>query len=268
MALTGATQQLVDESNGLISKYDSEGNDLVISLIFLTNEVNDKSIDVFKKYCDQFNGSNDNMFGNKVHYQWKNKDEIISVYNMLLSVLNLDNVGEIDPIHEYTRYTIKSFLNFINNDFSSYLVEVQSNREKKSYGKPVSEYVLDLFKKIGDDEVSYQDAIKTIEEMIVVAGYDIPRNASTITAPLASAIVNNPSRVHHYVKEPLPEGKSLFYFIDPEEKTSKKISKFSVDSGDLDNINIYWRDANKEDHCCKYGDLDSSYLNEKKLKDI
>lgn len=64
-----------------------------------------------------------------VHLSW-NED----IYNLLVNMLEEESKGIIEPIFEYSKYTIKAFMNFIKTDFQSYKEE-KSNINKKDNTK-------------------------------------------------------------------------------------------------------------------------------------
>ena len=89
--------------------------------------------------------------GHSHHYAW-NKDETnsldklentqdntgktndnISIYDILKTIIHDESKGEIEAINEYTKHTIKSFIQFIANDFKS---EQQEEKERKELSEP------------------------------------------------------------------------------------------------------------------------------------
>ena len=58
-----------------------------------------------------------------VHIPWKSINDDTSILNMMQSILLKEGQGDIEAISEYTKYTLKSFVSFIKNDFKSAIQE-------------------------------------------------------------------------------------------------------------------------------------------------
>jgi hypothetical protein len=123
--------QLRNEIFGLMNKYSENKDDNPkLSLILLTDGNSEKSRDSFSKWRgkeEQLKSIPD------CHLIWKKSqlksDERSSIFDQLSSLLVRENSGHIEAIHEHTKYTIKSFLNFIKSDFRTYKEEIDRKRE-------------------------------------------------------------------------------------------------------------------------------------------
>ena len=103
-----------------------------------------------KEEYENFKNSNDIP---SIHLSW-NED----IYNLLVNILVQESQGTIEPVFDYSKYTIKAFMNFIKTDFQSYKEE-KSNINKKDITKynfngktnlSKGKLVLELFKKYVD----------------------------------------------------------------------------------------------------------------------
>ena len=52
------------------------------------------------------------------------------MFSILVNILELESKGYIEPIFDYSKYTIKSFMNFINTGFRSYVEEKELSNKK------------------------------------------------------------------------------------------------------------------------------------------
>lgn len=84
------------------------------------------------------------------------------IYGWMVDMLVEESKGEIEPIFEYSKYTIKAFMNFIKTDFQSYKEE-KSNINKKDNTKynfngkinlAKGKLVLEVFKKYTDTKTT------------------------------------------------------------------------------------------------------------------
>lgn len=73
--------------------------------------------------------------------KYKNTEEvassIVGVYNFLNDILSKESVGLIEPIQDYTKHTIKAFMNFIDSGFKS--KKDESVTSKKNYYETIDE---------------------------------------------------------------------------------------------------------------------------------
>ncbi|MBK6338436.1 MAG: PD-(D/E)XK nuclease family protein [Bacteroidetes bacterium] len=80
----------------------------------------------------------------KYHHNWKNETnetkENTGVYYFLNDILAKESVGIIEPIQDYTKHTIKAFMNFIEIGFKSISDEKDEDESyKKKYYKTIDE---------------------------------------------------------------------------------------------------------------------------------
>lgn len=98
-----------------------EWHDGTTGIIFLTPEKEGRSAIYFGKFKSNYP---------KYHLSWgkyerNNSDDKETILKMIKDILNKESAGDIEPIHEYTKYTLKAFLNFIISDFKTYSEEKQ-----------------------------------------------------------------------------------------------------------------------------------------------
>ena len=251
--------QLAEEAEGILDYYNEvvEGKSdklPIISFIFLTKSLSEITVKEFEAFNE--NISNFVEIKSTIHLPWKitKNNPNNSVVEMLQSLLQLEAIGSIDPIHEYTKYTIKSFMNFINNDFKSYIEEKETIVQRKNYGKPVKEYFKDLFDTLNDDEeLKVDEAKKRVMNAIKKqTGKDVSLN--TLRCQFYLVVVNERNRIHYGVNEPLSQNKNLFYYTDTKNRL--KIKKF-INTNHIDNVKVYWKeDGNIQNSL--YKDLNSS----------
>src|SRR6266702_1247428 len=56
------------------------------------------------------------------------------IIHILQSILQEEGYGYIEPIHDYTKHTLKAFINFINSDFRSKKEEERSRHRVEDMG--------------------------------------------------------------------------------------------------------------------------------------
>ena len=157
------------------------------------------------------------------HVFWKGHNE--SIYELLVDMLSQESKGSIEPIFEYSKYTIKSFLNFINTNFRSYVEERKRINKKQKYKKVIWEYVKDVY-----DGMEYNQPI-TVENLknkiasVVYQenGFEIIRG--TLNAQVYTNTVNENNRVHYNVTRVNHHKYDLFYYVDESKKIVQKYSK-------------------------------------------
>ena len=109
------------ESYKNVFKDNEGGNNPDIYSIYVTPN-NDTFYEEFKDNIE---------VPNKTHIFWKNDDTKKSIKNMLIDIVSKENIGDIEAINEYTRHTLKSFIQFIETDFKS---EKEIEKERKNDG--------------------------------------------------------------------------------------------------------------------------------------
>lgn len=127
---------------------DKDFKEPEIAFLYLTPENCPKCKEEYKHFKDSHNNIP------ATHLSW-NSD----IYNLLVNMLEDESKGTIEPIFEYSKYTIKAFMNFIKTDFQSYKEE-KSNINKKDNTKykfngkinlAKGKLVLEVFKRITDN---------------------------------------------------------------------------------------------------------------------
>jgi len=255
----GAIQknQLIEQVEGIHNYYseNNKNNLPKIIFIYLTKNESNAATRSFSHFNEAIHENGfENMIVSTAHYFWSNNVggqlNKLSVFYQIQTILRQDALGMIDPIHEHTKYMIKSFLNFILNDFQSYNEEKTSMRERKKYKKPVREYYKDLYHSLSNAEtISVKEAQKQVRKMIKdESGIDI--NKSTLRCQLYLVTVNEKNRVHYGASESLSDDKNLFYYLDADRS---QLLKFE-ESNDIHNVDIYWKESGQI-HQEKYGEL-------------
>ena len=203
--------QLKEELEGLKKEYQENGWKTEIYFIFLTLEDSKKSYEEF----DSFD------YDKKLHLYWKGKT---SIQEKILNILDLERVGEIDPISEDFKFLIKSFLSFIKTDFKSSLEEKNDRQERKNYGKTVMEFFRDFAETMEPDkDYKVSEVKKSISDKIKSES-GISVNPRTINCHIYATIVNEKNRLHYNVTKKNCDYKNLFYY--PEENRKDVVRKF------------------------------------------
>lgn len=79
------------------------------------------------KYSDEFR---EQPFDDKFHLFWNGKDDV-TIVSLLKELLNDETSGLIEPISEYSKHTIKAFIQFIDSKFTS---ERENTQKRKTDG--------------------------------------------------------------------------------------------------------------------------------------
>lgn len=129
------------------------------------NFVNDNLYSIYTtpdddKYDLEFNSLSTNK--NKTHIYWDSYDEEktnSSIRSILEGLLRDENNAKIETINTYTKDTIKSFIQFIDNGFKS---EVEEEKEKKEETIPA--YVRRITKELYNDGLISKETIKDLQD--------------------------------------------------------------------------------------------------------
>ncbi|OCL90865.1 PD-(D/E)XK nuclease family protein [Arcobacter porcinus] len=156
----------------------------------------------------------------------KNDDVNKDVFSILVNILELESKGYIEPIFDYSKYTIKSFMNFINTGFRSYVEEKELSNKKIKFKRIFREYIKDVHSNLEDDKkYTVKDIKLKIEKLIKDENEDIESiNQGTLSAQLIMHIINNPTRLHYNVNSTNHGECDLFYYVDDSKEY---ISKFN-----------------------------------------
>ena len=157
------------------------------------------------------------------HVFWKGHNE--SIYELLVDMLSQESKGSIEPIFEYSKYTIKSFLNFINTNFQSYVEEKRSINKKQKYKKTIWEYIKDVYDDLEDKKPIYVVDLKNKITSVVYKENGFEINSGTLNAQVYMNIVNENNRVHYNVNKTNHHKYDLFYYVDESKKIVQKLSK-------------------------------------------
>lgn len=165
----------------------------------------------------------------------------ITIADLLSRILREESIGKIEPIYDYTKHTIKSFISFIYSGFKSYKEEKNLLVEKSDYGKPVIQYIKDFYDISSlEEDIAHDDLRNWVSYKVKEASGKTLKNANFDR----SYIVNDRNRKHYGVNSPFKEDKNLFYY--PDENNRKVIRKLDQ-ANPPKNVLIYWKDNNKPD---------------------
>lgn len=244
-AIIKGENQLFEEITGLISYYNSPSITLeqpLVSFIFLTPATSKRAMDEFSELLVDLKEKS--LSVPNLHMTWGLEEDSHvqdSIASLLTEILTDETKGKIEPIYEYTKHTIKSFISFIKSGFKSYKEEKTLSNEKNDYGKPVIQYIKDFYHlvEVGKD-IEHNDLKKWVTDEI--------KKVSGLTIKSAnfdgSYIVNERNRRYYGVNNPYKMEKNLFYY--PDESNKKIIRK--IDYTNLpSNIMVYWKDSECQD---------------------
>jgi hypothetical protein len=217
--------QLNEQLEGIRTEY----HNTPIGFIYLTPTSSDKSKNEYKEFII----INPNIPAH--HLLWNSEEDELStsIYRLLVDMLNDESKGLIEPIFEYSKYTIKAFLNFIKTDFQSYKEEKSNINKKLNYKRPVREYIKEIYSNL---EYEKQLSVNDLKNKIVTlinqeSGLDI--NKATLSAQVYMSIVNEKNRLHYNVNKTNHETFDLFYYIDDTRKIIKKFNKENLKDIDI-----------------------------------
>lgn len=213
--------QLKDELEGLKKEYKENNWNTDIYFVFITLEDSKKSNEEFNAFS----------YDKKLHLYWKGKT---SIQEKLLNILDLERIGEIDPLSEDFKFLIKSFLSFIKTEFKSSIEERNDKFEKKNYGKTVMEFFREYASSLEMNKDYKVNDIKKSISTIIKEESGLTLNSGTLNCHVYATIVNEKNRLHYNVTEKNSEYKNLFYY--PDENNKEIVRKFSPE---MKGITIY-----------------------------
>lgn len=194
--------QLNEQLEGIKNKYQEsiQKDNTEIGFIYLTPESCPKCKEEYEKFKNFHN------YIPSTHLSWNG-----DIYNLLVSMLEKESKGIIEPIFDYSKYTIKAFMNFIKTDFQSYKEE-KDNVNKKDTTRFIFDSEDNLSRaKLALKVIAKYIAINSctsIEEVTKVFGSN-----SVLTESDAKAKDNNSNKKSYYTKDdelitlPQPKGK-------------------------------------------------------------
>ena len=243
-AIVKGDNQLFEEIVGLINYYNNssvETAQTCISFIFLTPSESKRAVHEFNELLATLQEKSYSV--PCLHMSWGEEQHSSdhTIADLLCTLLQEEAVGKIEPIYDYTKHTIKSFISFIYSGFKSYKEEKNLLNEKSDYGKPVIQYIKDFYdNSISGVDISHDDLKKWVSDKV--------KEVSGKTLKAAnfdkSYIVNDRNRKHYGVNNPFKMEKNLFYY--PDENNKKVIRKFEPSNPPTD-IWIYWRENENPD---------------------
>lgn len=125
--------QLISQRNSFTDEYNSFDNVEFTSIgtIFLTPDTSTS-----EKYFKEFKESIEKNMNVNIpfyHHFWRTNEKN-GIYFFLNDILSKESVGLIEPLQDYTKHTIKAFMNFIETGFKSKKDEKdESESHKKKY---------------------------------------------------------------------------------------------------------------------------------------
>ena len=219
--------QLEDEWKGLLDYYKEIHKKIYFCFLTLTKST--KSDNEFTK----FTNNNKDYIKNMRHLYWKqqeneascenetdsNEKKITSIEEKLTKLLEQESRCERDPLTYEAKFLIKSFISFIQTDFTS---EYSEKKERAIYGKPVVDYYRDYVKNEWKKDEAIE--IETIKKWVIdkIEAMKVIPNEGTVDLQLKKLIVNAPTRKNIGVTAKNQDKYNLFYYCcDDKEKIMK-----------------------------------------------
>ncbi|WP_299002227.1 PD-(D/E)XK nuclease family protein [uncultured Tenacibaculum sp.] len=127
------------------------------------------------KFNNEFD-TNTNKIQNKTHLHWNNNDdENNSIKKLLQEILIKEANYEIDPLNEYSKHTIKAFIQFINNNFKSI------KEEKKERGKNDGSYT-NRFIEL-NEETNINEKLNNLRDNLLTLDSDLNISKIDLSSP-------------------------------------------------------------------------------------
>lgn len=225
--------QLKEQVDGISKKYA----DIPIGFIYLTPTKTTASIQEYEDFKKEYS------IIPSYHLFWNdaNDDSVNdSIYQLLVDMLEKEAKGRMEPIFEYSKYTIKAFINFIDSDFQSYLEEKSNINKKLKYKQPIRWYIRQVFNELAENKTYKISEIKKKVSDLVYKDNNLAINKGTLNAQVYMSIVNEKNRIHYNVNEKNHDKFDLFYYIDDSKSLIKKYPK---ETG-VDGIKILYQQKN------------------------
>lgn len=226
--------QLDEELEGIKNEIKAENKEVSLAFIFLTP---DKSTNVVKEFLEFKSKYSDIV---SKHYSWQegDGDNSESIIKMLTRILEVETIGLIEPINEYSKYTMKAFLNFIRSDFSSYKKEKEYKRTK--FKKAFREYIRDVYNELEfDKNINVSDLKDRVSRKVLKDNLGIEINQGTLNAQIYCAIVNAKVRKHYNIKYSNKDKFDMFYYTN--ESDTSFVKKIDINNPP-NNINYFYTD--------------------------
>ncbi|MNO60468.1 hypothetical protein D3C76_510810 [compost metagenome] len=243
-AIIKGDHQLYEEIVGLNNYYAdvdtlAEYARPMIAFIFLTPAKTQRANDEFNELLEMLH-KEDTVLPT-LHMVWEDAHEPHSIVTLLTHLLELEDQGRIDPIYDYTKHTIKSFVSFIYSGFQSYKEEKILANEKSDYGKTVIQYIKDFYDTVPfDQDILHDDLKEWVRNTAKEVSGVMMKNGNFD----GSYVINERNRRHYGITSPYKPEKNLFYY--PNESNKKVIRK--LDPNNLPaGIMIYWKDTENPD---------------------
>ncbi|MBB6692684.1 PD-(D/E)XK nuclease family protein [Cohnella xylanilytica] len=250
-AIAKGGRQLFEEISGLANYYAGANDGFsaaampAMAFVFITPRKSPRAVEEFGELNRELAARSWDI--PSFHLTWgpepSGEAGSVPIAAMLNKTLLEEAAGNIEPIYEYTKHTLKSFLAFIKSDFQSYKEEKTAVTERKDYGKPVSQYYREVCEQLEYDRDYRTAEIRSRVEKLVyeTSGKEIRKN--TLADQLTVCIVNNRNRRHYGVGDPLRDEINLLYY--PSENDRKTVRRIDLNRPPV-GIPIYWRDADAE----------------------
>ena len=157
--------QLKREYQGL--KQDSRFKDYNICMIYLV-PISGDFLD--KKILSEIETLNVDKNDYKTIMTWQPNDLNYPSFSKVLSeIIQKEHSCEIEPVHEYTRHTLKAFIQFINNDFQGYESRINKTKSITPFEEKfnINELKNKTFGSVGYNDLSWivknKEKIKTFK---------------------------------------------------------------------------------------------------------
>lgn len=235
--------QISDEILGLENNYKENKNKPEIYFVLLCPKDSKEKIN---------NSFSDETIKNykKTHILWKGNKHDKYITKIINNILKKESTGKIDPISTEIKFILKSFLSFINNGFQS-KCEQQKQNEKTDYGRPVIEYLRELYDKLEFDKEYTVKYVKDELSKEIKKQSGKTLHSTTRNCQMYKVIVNDINRTNYSVKSYNDPNIDLFYYVDKEKREDIMKYKFNQ----KEDVDIYWTDENGERTCKKLSEL-------------
>ncbi len=114
--------------------------------------------------------------------------------------------------------------------------------KKTNYGKPIKDYIYDVYNKLNTDDTITREELeqKIFDEVKNKTGLEIKQN--TLVAQVRTMIANDNIRVNYWVNEHNLDKLNLFYYIDENQKSKKALVKKCINGNPPEGYKVYYRE--------------------------
>lgn len=157
---------------------------------------------------------------NKIHLFWKSNNFKYSIQEVLKEILFEESKGNIEAINQYTRHTLTSFIQFIENGFKSQKVEKAESSYKQDVYSDCEEFLQNY------PELLNQDSKDRVTEFLQFLRHEFPSFDVRHSKTHPVSVFNHKKRIFTISGR----GRNILYrlVLQPEhsENTIRKIELF------------------------------------------